>query len=61
MASEVKGGAWVFSRANAFWDCLDDCGLTIMGAMGSFYTWKRCVHGQQPMFKHLYKVVADFP
>ena len=61
MASEVKGGAWVSSRAKAFRDCLDHCGLIDMGAMGSFFTWKRCVQGQNPMLKRLDRVVADFP
>ena len=52
-ASEVKGGAWVSSRARAFRECLDDCGLIDLGAMGGFFTWKRCIQGQQPLFKRL--------
>ena len=36
-ASEVKGGAWVSSRAKAFRDCLNNCGLIDMGAMEGFF------------------------
>ena len=60
MASEFKGGARVSSRANAFHDCLDDCSLIDMSAMGGFYMRKRCVQGQHLMLKHLDRVVLIF-
>ena len=49
----------VSSRARLFHDCLDDCRLIDMGALGSLFTWRTCAQGQPPLFKRLDGVVPD--
>ena len=58
--TEVRGGEFVANRAGLFRDCIDQCELIDIGAIGSKFTWQRSLHGMPTIWKRLDRAMADW-
>ncbi|XP_057453240.1 uncharacterized protein LOC130745118 [Lotus japonicus] len=59
VASEQRGGTFSPSRATAFVEGYESCGMMDLGSFGLTYTWNRHAQGRPPLHRRLDRALAN--
>ncbi|XP_057444905.1 uncharacterized protein LOC130737157 [Lotus japonicus] len=59
VASEQRGGTFSPSRATAFVEGYESCGMMDLGSFGLTYTWYRHAQGRPPLHRRLDRALAN--